>query len=123
MNKKNFDLMMKKFSEVFERALNPSVISIYWEVCSEIPDFQTNTIIRNCLKKCQFFPKPADIFKSFDETAMETRKSEAITMTEEERERNLQRIRKAKEDLKRVKMPTRISKKDLNLEDYKEGKE
>jgi hypothetical protein len=120
MNKKNFDMMLNKFAIVFERVLNRDAIAIYWDICSEIPDSQTNTVIRNCLKKCQFFPKPADIFKSYDETAMETRKSEAITMTEEERERNLQRIRKAKEDLKRVKMPTRISSDDLNINNYKE---
>ena len=113
MNKKNFDLMMNKFSLVFERALNPSVISIYWDMCSEVPDSQVNTVIRNCLKKCQFFPRPADIFKSFDETAMESHKVETIQITEEQREKNIQRIRKLKEDLD----------KKLDINNYKEGKE
>jgi hypothetical protein len=110
MNKKNFDLMMNKFSLVFERALNPSVISIYWDICSEVPDSQVNTVIRNCLKKCQFFPRPADIFKSFDETAMESHKIETVELTEEERERNLKMIKKLQDDL-------------VKKVSYKEGKE
>jgi len=110
MNKKNFDLMMNKFSLVFERALNPSVISIYWDICSEVPDSQVNTVIRNCLKKCQFFPRPADIFKSFDETAMESHKIETVEVTDEERERNLKMIKKLQDDL-------------VKKVSYKEGKE
>jgi hypothetical protein len=99
MNKKNFDLMMNKFSLVFERALNPSVISIYWDICSEVPDSQVNTVIRNCIKKCQFFPRPADIFKSFDETAMESHKVVTIELTEEERKNNLKRLKQLQDDL------------------------
>ena len=102
--------MMNKFSLVFERALNPSVISIYWDICSEVPDSQVNTVIRNCLKKCQWFPRPADIFKSFDETAMESHKIETVELTEEERERNLKMIKKLQDDL-------------VKKVSYKEGKE
>jgi len=117
MNKKNFDLMMNKFCKVFERTLDAEVLSIYFNMFNEIPDSQVNTIIRNCLKKCHYFPRPADIFQSYDETAMESRKVEKIVLTEVEREQNLQRIRRLQEDLKKVKEPQKIGSvlKDLKI--------
>ena len=108
MNKKNFDLMMNKFCKVFERTLYAEVLAIYFNMFNEIPDSQVNTIIRNCLKKCHYFPRPADVFSSYDETAMESRKIERIELTEAEREQNLQRIRRLQEDLKRPKEPEKI---------------
>lgn len=120
MNKKNFDMMMNKFAKVYERALAPDVLKIYFNLCSEISDSQVNTIIRNCLKKCHYFPRPADIFESYDQYAIGSHKMGKITLTEEEREKNIQRIRKAKEELNEVKVPTRISKADLNIINYKE---
>ena len=99
MNRANFERMMNSFAKVYERVLAPDVLKIYFSVCSEVPDSQVNTVIRNCLKKCQFFPRPADIFKSFDETAMESHKVETIQLTDKQREDNLQRIKRLKEDL------------------------
>jgi len=117
VNKKNFDLMMNKFCKVFERTLDPEVLAIYFNMFNEIPDSQVNTIIRNCLKKCHYFPRPADVFSSYDETAMESRKIERIELTEAEREQNLQRIRRLQEDLKKVREPEKIGDviKDLKI--------
>ena len=124
MNKSNFDRMISEFSKIHRRVLEPEVLSIYFRVCKKIPDNQANKIIDRCLEKCHYFPSPADIFDGYDETAIESRKIVKIILTEEEKERNLQRIRKAKEDLSKVKIPTRIGEviKDLNIVNYKEEK-
>jgi len=117
VNKKNFDLMMNKFCKVFERTLDAEVLAIYFNMFNEIPDSQVNTIIRNCLKKCHYFPRPADVFSSYDETAMESHKVVKIVLTEEQREQNLQRIRRLQEDLKKVREPEKIGDviKDLKI--------
>jgi len=117
--------MMNKFCKVFERTLDAEVLAIYFNMFNEIPDNQVNTIIRNCLKKCHYFPRPADVFHSYDETAMESHKVVKIVLTEEQRKQNLQRIRRLQEDLKKVREPQKIGDviKDLKPKEinYKEG--
>jgi hypothetical protein len=66
MNKKNFDMMMNKFAKVYEKTLDPEVLSIYFNLFKEIQDDQVNYIVQECLKKCHFFPRPADIFEHSD---------------------------------------------------------
>ena len=68
MNRKNFTLMIKTFSEVFEKSLNPYVIETYFELFQEIPDSQVAAITRSCLRKCKYFPRPADVFEQLSET-------------------------------------------------------
>lgn len=108
INKSNFDRMINEFSKVYKRVLEPDVLSIYFRVCKKIPDNQVNKILDRCLEKCHYFPSPADIFDGYDENAMENHKMEKIMLTEEEKEKNLQRIRKAKEDLNKINEPEKI---------------
>lgn len=68
MNNKNFTLMIKTFSEVYEKSLNPYVIEIYFDLFKEIPDSQVRTITKSCLCKCKYFPRPADVFEQLSET-------------------------------------------------------
>ncbi len=68
MNNNNFTLMIKTFTEVYEKSLNPYVIGIYFDLFKEIPDSQVRTITKSCLRKCKYFPRPADIFEQLSET-------------------------------------------------------
>jgi len=68
MNRSNFTLMIKTFSEVYEKSLNPYVIETYFELFQEIPDSQVAAITRSCLRKCKYFPRPADVFEQLSET-------------------------------------------------------
>jgi len=68
MDKKNFDQMIKIFSEVFEKNLNPYVVKIYFDLFQEIPDSQVSAITKSCLRKCKYFPRPADVFEQLSET-------------------------------------------------------
>jgi hypothetical protein len=67
MNKVNFDKMMRKFAKIFEKGLEPDVLKIYLDLFEEIPDNQVDYITRECLKKCHYFPRPADIFDCLEE--------------------------------------------------------
>ena len=68
MNKKNFDQMIKTFSEMYEKNLNPYVIKKYYDLLQEIPDNQVEAITNSCLRECEFFPRPYHIFKQLSET-------------------------------------------------------
>ena len=117
MNKNNFDKMMGVFAKVYEKVLEPEVLSIYFNLFKEIPDNQVKHITDGCLKKCNFFPRPADIFSFYDEYALEKR--EVRTTGQEEIERSRQGIRKLREEFGDKKEPMRIG--DI-IKDIKEGK-
>jgi len=68
MNNKNFTLIIKTFSEVYEKSLNPYVIGIYFDLFRDIPDSQVPAITKSCLRKCKYFPRPADVFEQLSET-------------------------------------------------------
>jgi len=68
MDKRNFSLMIKTFSETYEKTLNPYVIGIYFDLFKDIPDSQAKMITRKCLRKCKYFPRPADVFEQLEET-------------------------------------------------------
>ena len=68
MNNSNFTLMIKTFTEVYEKPLNPYVIEIYFDLFQEIPDSQVRAITKSCLRKCKYFPRPADVFEQLSET-------------------------------------------------------
>ena len=106
MNKNSFDKMMGMFAKVYERAIEPEVLSIYFNLFREIPDNQVKYITDNCLKKCSFFPRPADIFSFYDEYALEKR--EVRTTGQEEIERSRQGIRKLREQFESKKEPVKI---------------
>lgn len=59
--------MMKIFGKVYEKSLAPDVLKIYFEIFKEIPDDKTKFIIKECLKKCKYFPRPADVFECLEE--------------------------------------------------------
>ena len=59
--------MMKAFGKVYEKSLPPDVLKIYFEVYEEVPNGKTKFIIKECLKKCKYFPKTADIFECIRE--------------------------------------------------------
>jgi len=67
MDKKNFNKMTKIFSKVYEKVLLPDVLKIYFELFEEIPNDETGFIIRECIKKCKYFPRPADVFECLEE--------------------------------------------------------
>lgn len=106
MNKNNFNKMMNIFAKVYERAIEPEVLSIYFNLFQEISDNQVDNIIKGCLKKCYFFPRPADVFSFYDEFYLEKR--EVRTASEEEIERSKQGIRRLREQFKDKKEPMKI---------------
>ena len=106
MNKKNFDIMISKFSKVYERVLEPDVLSIYYNLFKEIPDNQVNHIIRECLKKCHYFPRPADIFGHYDEYVLEN--IEHRRTRPEELEISKKVIRKVRQEFEKIKEPEKI---------------
>lgn len=59
--------MINNFSKIYKEILEPDVLSIYFNLCKEIPDNQGDYIQDCCLKKCHYFPRPDDIFKCFEE--------------------------------------------------------
>lgn len=89
MNKQNFTLMIKTFSEVYERSLNPYVIEIYFDLFKEIPDSQVRAITKNCLRKCKYFPRPADIFEQLSETPEKYVFKQEPKLTPEQVKKNL----------------------------------
>ena len=69
MNRANFTQMISVFAKVYEKTLVPETLTIYYNIFREIPDEQVNRITKNCLKKCKYFPRPADVFEHFEEKA------------------------------------------------------
>jgi len=106
MNRNNFDKMINQFSKVYEKILEPDVLSIYYRLCKKIPDNQISHITDGCFEKCHFFPRPADIFSFYDEYALEKR--EVRTTGQEEIERSRQGIRKLREEFGDRKEPMKI---------------
>jgi len=88
MNKKNFSLMIKTFSEVFEKNLNPYVIGIYFDIFQEIPDDQVQAITKSCLRKCKYFPRPADVFEQLSEIPEKYTMKQEQKLTKKEIEKN-----------------------------------
>ena len=88
MNKNNFTLMIKTFSEVYEKSLNPYVIEIYFDLFKEIPDSQVRTITKSCLRKCKYFPRPADVFEQLSETPERYIMKKEPKLTSKEIEKN-----------------------------------
>ncbi len=66
MDKKNFNEMMRIFGKVYEKSLAPDVLKIYFEIFKEISDDKTKFITKECLKKCRYFPSPADVFECLE---------------------------------------------------------
>jgi len=106
MNKNRFNEMMNIFAKVYERTIEIEVLTIYFKLFREIPDEQVGHITKSCLKKCHFFPRPADIFSFYDSFTLE--KPEIRTTTEEELEKSRQGIRKLREQFKEKKEPVKI---------------
>jgi len=123
MNKTKFNEMMNIFAKVYEKTIETEVLSIYFRLFKEIPDNKVNHIIRECLKKCHFFPRPADIFSFFDEYYL--KKGEMRTTTEEEIERSRQGIKKLRENFKDKKELVKIGEviKDIRKNNRKEVNE
>uniref|UniRef100_A0A6M3XVU8 Uncharacterized protein n=1 Tax=viral metagenome TaxID=1070528 RepID=A0A6M3XVU8_9ZZZZ len=97
MNKKNFTLMIKTFSEVYEKTLNPYVIETYFELFQEIPDSQVAAITRSCLRKCKYFPRPADVFEQLSETPERYIPKPQHKFTPDEIEKNIAEAKKLKD--------------------------
>lgn len=89
MNKKNFDQMIKVFSGVFEKNLNPYVVRIYFDLFKEIPDSQVRAITKSCLRRCKYFPRPADIFEQLSETPEKYIFKQEPKLTPEQVKKNL----------------------------------
>ena len=100
MDKKKFNEMMNVFIKVYEKGLTTGVLKIYFELFKEIPDNQVDYITRECLKRCHFFPRPADVFDYYDDSFSERR--EMRKMSKEEMEKNLRGIRKSRQDFERI---------------------
>ena len=100
MNKNNFLLMMKTFSEVYEKTLNSYVIDIYYDLFREIPDSQVKAITKSCLRKCKYFPRPADIFEQLSETPERYIVKQEPELTKEEIEKNKANAKEISEMLK-----------------------
>ena len=99
MNRKNFTLMIKTFSEVYEKTLNPYVIETYFDLFQEIPDSQVSAITKNCLRKCKYFPRPADIFEQLSETPEKYIPKREPAMTPEQIARNIAKLKELQEGL------------------------
>ena len=99
MNKKNFNLIIKTFSEVYEKTINPYVMGIYFDLFQEIPDSQVSAITKSCLRKCKYFPRPADVFEQLSETPEKTIFKPEPAMTPEQVARNLAKFKELKEEL------------------------
>jgi len=100
MNRKNFTLMIKTFSEVFEKSLNPYVIETYFDLFQEIPDSQVAAITRSCLRKCKYFPRPADVFEQLSETPERYIFKLEPELTKEDIEKNKAEAKKIMDQLK-----------------------
>jgi len=92
--------MIKTFSEVYERTLNPYVIGIYFDIFQEIPDSQVATITRSCLQKCKYFPRPADVFEQLSETPEKYIVKQEPELTKDEIEKFKAEANKIKDMLK-----------------------
>jgi len=100
MDKRNFDKMIKMFSEVFEKDLNPYVIKIYYDLFKEIPDSQAEVVTKSCLRKCKYFPRPADVFEQLSETPEKYVYKPDPILTKDEIEKNKAEAKAIKEKLK-----------------------
>ena len=99
MNKKNFGQMMKTFSEVFEKELNPYTTKVYFKMFAEIPDSQVGEITMNCLRKCKYFPRPADVFEMISEAPEKHVVKDEKPITKEDIERGRIEVKKIKDML------------------------
>ncbi len=109
MNNKNFTLMIKTFTEVYGKSLNPYVIEIYFDLFKEIPDSQVRAITKSCLRKCKYFPRPADVFEQLSETPEKYVFKQEPKLTPEQVEKNLAENKAIMDGLKnRFKMPEKV---------------
>ena len=100
MDKKKFNKMMNVFIKVYEKGLATDVLEIYFDLFKEIPDAQVDYITQECLKRCHFFPRPADVFDYYDDSFSERR--EIRKMSKEEREKSIRGIRRSRQDFERI---------------------
>ena len=100
MNRKNFTAMIKTFSEVYEKSLNPYVVDTYFDLFQEIPDSQVSAITKNCLRKCKYFPRPADVFEQLSESPEKHIFQREPAMTPEQIARGIAEAKKAQDMLK-----------------------
>lgn len=66
MDKGKFERMMKTFMQTYDRTLTAELLGIYWRVLKDIPDEEVDRTVEECLRRCKFFPKPADIWEAFE---------------------------------------------------------
>jgi len=124
MNKKNFLSMIKTFSEVYEKTLNSYVIEVYFKLFQEIPDSQVSAITKNCLRRCKYFPRPADVFEQLSETPEKYIAKHEPELTKEEIERNKTFAKNISEMLKeKFKMPKTGNNPQIDVENVEKGGE
>jgi len=87
--------MIKTFSETYEKTLNPYVIGIYFDLFKDIPDSQASIITKKCLRRCKYFPRPADVFEQLEQTPEKYIPKDEPVLTKEE-------IEKGKANAKRL---------------------
>jgi len=100
MDKKKFNEMMNVFIKVYEKGLTTDVLKIYFELFKEIPDNQVDYITQECLKRCHFFPRPADVFDYYNDSFSE--RKEIRKMSKEERRKGLRGIKKSRKDFEKI---------------------
>jgi len=100
MDKKRFNEMMIAFGKVYEKGLSTDVLEIYFNIFKEIPNNQVEYITQECLKRCHFFPRPADIFDHYNDSYSE--RKEMRKVSKEEREKSIQGIEKSRKNFERI---------------------
>lgn len=100
MNKKNFDKMMITFSKVYEKGLTSDILKIYFDLFKEIPDNQVDYITRECIRRCHFFPRPADVFDHYDDSFSE--RKEITKKSKEEWKRGRKGAKRSRQDFERI---------------------
>lgn len=113
MDKKNFNKMMITFGKVYERGLAADVLEIYFNIFKEIPNNQVDYITQECLKRCHYFPRPADIFDHYDDSFSE--RKEITKASREEWEKGRRGAKKSREDFEKI-----LKGKPINEEKKKE---
>ena len=67
MNKKNFNKMMRTFGKVYGKGLSVHTLRIYFNLFEKIPNEKTDFIIKECIKRYKYLPRPAEVFECLEE--------------------------------------------------------
>ena len=62
-NRKTFMDYMAALGELFDKEITKTLLGMYWEVLSAVPDDRAEDAFKKSIATCKFFPRPAELLE------------------------------------------------------------